>query len=549
MPKYFDTKAIKELAHPTLITLGIHTVDFRFDYEAICNKLYNRQQNNYEKYLDVVRELSKKDFFFFSYYVLDLPLDHPYLIARCYETQDNENEKYVYLSAARDHYKSVLNTIAFPLWRIIKNPNETFAIISFEKEKAVGQLKGIKQQCDTNTFLYDLWPEIFIESRRASETAGWDVQKGLFLKRTSTVKEPTFSAHGFIEGTPVSMHFDHIIIDDPVTEANTNNTSQIAKVKDAYKKLTGIATRNGKFKTITTRYDVNDISADLLNDDRYKKIIIPAEVDEEGKACRHGIPVFFTAEELDDRCQSWGEYDYYGQMLQDPTAAKGKRFKKDWIQFYDELPSNLYKYIFVDPATTQNSESDYTAMAVIGTSHDHKFYLVDLVRDKVDVFERFNILSGLNKQYEPEMVYYEAQNGNTDLEVFDREMLRLPSKDQFIIDRVHSNETGSKVKRIKNLGAEFRRGNFLLPRELVYTQQDNGEDIELIETFINVEYLTFPANKNHDDMLDAMSWVMKVPDIEFPPEKHEANKTKTTSSFNPFEHSTKKESWMSSYAW
>lgn len=551
MPKYFETAKIKEFAHPILINLGIHCIDFRYAYEEICTKLAQLQHDNYSEYLQYVRALAEKDFFFFAYYVLDLPLGHPYLIARCYETQDLQDERYVLLLAGRNHYKSVINTIAFPLWRALNHPNETFAIFSFEKGKAEGQLLSIKQLCEYNTFLYELWPNVFIENKNSSETAKWSIDKGLCLKRTTTVKEPTFSAHAFIQGTPVSTHFDRIITDDPVYEGNSRTSGQNDQIRKGYAKLTYLLTENGKMITIATRYDVSDLSSDLLKDDRYKKIIIPAEVNEQGQPQRFGIPVLLTREQLDNKIKDLmiesidAEFEYHCQYLQDPQGAVKVNPKKAWLQHYAKLPDNLYKYVFIDPANSKNTDVDYSVLVVLGTSSDNKYYLIDMIRDKLDVFERFNAMYDLNLKHNPELFFYEAQANSSDMTIIEQQLLNV--KVPFFVEKVQSNESGSKMKRMQNLLAVFKRGDFLLPETLPYMQED-GREVDLVQEFINTEFLKFPR-LSHDDMLDAMSWILKVPNIEFPDEaKEKEDKVKKDSFYvNPLETTNNETTWMSSY--
>jgi predicted phage terminase large subunit-like protein len=551
MPKYFETAKIKELAHPILINLGIHCIDFRYPYEEICTKLAQLQHDSYAEYLQYVRALAEKDFLFFSYYVLDLPLGHPYLIARCYETQDLQDERYVLLLAGRNHYKSVINTIAFPLWRALNHPNETFAIFSFEKGKAEGQLLSIKQLCEYNTFLYELWPNVFKENKNSSETAKWSIDKGLCLKRTTTVKEPTFAAFAFIQGTPVSTHFDYVIVDDPVTEANSRTSGQNDQIRKGYAKLTYLLTDNGKMRTIATRYDVSDLSSDLLKDDRYKKIIIPAEVNEQGQPQRFGIPVLLTREQLDNKIKDLmiesidAEFEYHCQYLQDPQGAVKVNPKRAWLQHYAKLPENLYKYVFVDPANSKNTDADYSVLVVLGTSSDNKYYLVDMIRDKLDVFERFNAMYDLNLKHSPELFYYEAQANSSDMTIIEQQLLNV--KVPFFVEKVQSNESGSKMKRMQNLLAVFKRGDFLLPETLPYMQED-GREVDLVQEFIITEFLKFPR-LSHDDMLDAMSWILKVPNIEFPDEaKEKEDKVKKDIFYvNPLETTNNETTWMSSY--
>lgn len=543
MVQAFDTSSFLQEARPELIRLGIHSTDFKYDYEALAFELSEIKKKNYKAYLKQVRAIAEDDFYFFAWYVLGLPLVHPYLMARCYELQDYIDEQYLFILAARDHYKSVLNTIAMPLWEVSNDPNITIAVLSFQRDKSIAQTMSIKQIAEQNELLKAAWSDIFYA--RKQDANKWNLYSGLYVKRTSTVKEPTFSAWGLIENSPVSMHFDRIIVDDPVTIDNSATTEQIEKVRSAYRMIGGLGTRRVKIRTITTRYDVNDISADILKDSRYKKIIIAGEVDKDGNGKIGGIPVYKTRAELDNIREDFGDAFYCGQILQDPTASKERGLDLDWLTYYDTLPSNLTKYLLCDPAGSKNKTSDSTVMAVIGCSPQRQFYLIDMIRDKLDVYERFQMLKELYMKHDPYDCYYEVQALNSDLEVFDREMER--EKFFFLISKFSSNVNNSKRKRIMALGALMRKRNFLIPRELYYTDITDVER-ELISEFINEEYTKFPHNKAHDDMLDCMAMIQNI-DVIFPEETEEPV-VKTDARKHPaFIRNEKGTSWQSSFVW
>ena len=543
MEQAFNTSSFLQEARPELIRLGIHSTDFKYDYEALALELSDIKKKNYKAYLKQVRTISEDDFYFFAWYVLGLPLVHPYLMARCYELQGYIDEQYLFILAARDHYKSVLNTIAMPLWEVSRDPNITIAVLSFQRDKSIAQTMSIKQIAEQNELLKAAWSDIFYA--RKQDANKWNLYSGLYVKRTSTVKEPTFSAWGLIENSPVSMHFDRIIVDDPVTIDNSATTEQIEKVRSAYRMIGGLGTRRVKIRTITTRYDVNDISADILKDSRYKKIIIAGEVDKDGNGKIGGIPVYKTREELDNIREDFGDAFYCGQILQDPTASKERGLDLDWLTYYDTPPTTMTKYLLCDPAGSKNKSSDSTVMAVIGCSPQRQFYLLDMIRDKLDVYERFQMLKELYIEHDPYDCYYEVQALNSDLEVFDREMER--EKFFFLISKFSSNVNNSKRKRIMALGALMRKRNFLIPRELYYTDI-TGVERELISEFINEEYTKFPHNKAHDDMLDCMAMIQKI-DVIFPEETEEPV-IKTDARKHPaFARNEKGTSWQSSFVW
>jgi predicted phage terminase large subunit-like protein len=153
--------------------------------------------------------------------------------------------------------------------------------------------------------------------------------------------------------------------------------------------------------------------------------------------------------------------------------------------------------MFVDPAQSKNKRADYTTICVIGVSEDGQSFLIDMARDRIDVFERFELLTAYHKSYKPEVIWYEIQGLNSDVEVIEREMQKRNY--YMVIEKFSTNLNNSKHRRIMTLGGLMRRGEFLIPRELMYGGRD------MIEEFVNEEYTKYPNNRYHDDMLDCMA--------------------------------------------
>lgn len=533
----------QEKTNPDLVKLGFHTPisDWKFDYDKLIEELEKIKHKFPNKYRKVVREIAEQDFWFFMFYCLQMPIFHPYLVNVAYLLQEHSQDPYLYFAGARGSWKSTFMTIGLPLWETAKNSDTTNVILSYERQMAKKQLLGIKNQCERSPLLWECWPETFYSSAefRSKLTDNWNINTGLFVKRGLKSSDPTFVAYGFIEGIPTGFHFNRLIIDDPVTLDNTATVESIEKVNMAFKMLNGIKDRERKtiVRVVTTRYDVNDLSKQILSDTRYFHIVRPSEVNKEGKACFDGIPVFRSREELDDERISFGDAYYAAQMLQDPTIGGDDSFDPAWIKFYTGIPDGCFYYIFVDPAGSKNKKSDFSVFVVIAVSADRQFFLIDMIRDKLDVFERFEKLKYLHQKYKPEGVWYEIQGMNSDLEVFEREM--RTQKYYMALEKFSSNEQNAKRRRILALVAMIRKGEFLLPEELYYDNRN------LIDEFIEEEYKKYPNNRFHDDMLDCMSFITQCP-IAIPEKVEDKVKIEKGVSYLQFENK-KKTTWATQF--
>ncbi len=191
--------------------------------------------------------------------------------------------------------------------------------------------------------------------------------------------------------------------------------------------------------------------------------------------------------------------------MQEPVAAGGGEFKRDWIEWYDEQPEtvggNCNKYVLIDPASGRRKDknNDFTSMWVIGCAEDRNHYVLDLIRDKLTLTERADTLMRLHRKWKPYQVRYEHIGMQGDIE-FIRERQRQQNY-RFSITEVGG--TVEKDTRIRRLLPLFEQRRLWFPHTIHRTQWD-GVTRNLVEQFIEDELLPFPGSR-HDDSLDGLS--------------------------------------------
>ena len=171
--------------------------------------------------------------------------------------------------------------------------------------------------------------------------------------------------------------------------------------------------------------------------------------------------------------------------------------------------SKLNKYIFVDPANSKVKDSDYTVAVVLGVGEDQNIYLIDMIRDRLDVKGREDMIFDLHKKYRPQGVYIEKYGMQVDIDWIKHAM----NNRNYRFPVYELGGTMDKISRIRRLEAVFARGQMWLPTWLYKVTCDN-KSIDVINEFITQEYITFPVSK-HDDMLDAMSRIKDIT-IQYP---------------------------------
>lgn len=218
----------------------------------------------------------------------------------------------------------------------------------------------------------------------------------------------------------------------------------------------------------------------------------------------NGKPVFWSQKTFDEKVEQMGRMIASSQLLQDPLSDDAIGFMSDWIQYYDniEYNPNWNYYIVVDPAGEKKKTSDYTVMLVIGLGVDKNYYLVDGVRDRMNLTERTKKLFHFVRKWQPKNVGYEKYGMQSDIEhikyVMDAENYRFSI--------MQLGGISSKNDRIRRLIPKFENHKVYLPRKLLFCGYD-GRAYDLIQLFVEDEFETFPVSK-HDDMLDAFSRIL-----------------------------------------
>jgi len=456
-----------------------------------------------------LRQLALNDLFFLLVYVCKRSdIDRDFLFDRCREV--NASPDGMLDLWAREHYKSTIITFGLTIQDILHNPELTVGIFSHTKPIARAFLRQIKYELENNDRLKDLFPEVLYQNPR-QESSNWSEDKGITVIRKTNPKEATIEAHGLVDGQPTSKHFGLLIYDDVVTRESVTSPEMINKTTEAWELSLNLGSHGGRVRYIGTRYHFNDTWGKIISRKTAVARIHPATDD--GKP--EGKPVFLTKEELVKKRRDMGSYVFACQMLQDPKADEAQGFKQEWLRFWE--PANwqeMNRYIVVDPANAKRKMNDYTSMWVFGLGRDKKYYIIDLIRDRLNLTERTKALFDLHEMYEPIGVGYEHYGMQADIQHIEF----VQNIKNYRFDVTPLGGQIPKNDRIRGLIPLFEEGRIYIPKSLVkVTLESRATD--LIEKFINDEFVPFPVSA-HDDMLDCMARILH-PDlmVEFPKEQ------------------------------
>jgi hypothetical protein len=450
---------------------------------------------------------------------------HPWIYDRCREIErDPDGYLDIY---GREHYKSTIITFAGVIQDVLRDPESTTGIFSHTASIARAFLVQIKRELEANEKLKALFPDVLWDNP-SKQAPSWSAENGLVVKRKSNPKEATIEAWGLVDGQPVSKHFSKLVYDDVVVPASVNTPEQIAKTTEAWELSDNLGKEDGRKQMTGTRYSYADTYSELVKRGAVKLRLRPATDD----GTITGKPVLFSKEVWDRKVIDQGEATIATQMLGNPLAGHQRMFNIEDLQVYEIRPETLAIYLLIDPARSKKSDSDNTAMVVLGVDYANNKYLLDGFNHKMDLMERWENCARLYMRWKAApgvqamYVGYESFGAQADLDYF-KEQQKL-RKLHFEIKELAwpRDGLGAKTDRVQRLGPDFRSHKFFLPyatddKNLTSNQRrmldgyqyriaksikrksENDEIYDLSEQFkLQAHYFPFGGKK---DLVDAAS--------------------------------------------
>ena len=408
--------------------------------------------------------------------------------------------------------KSFLVSVCFPAWVLGKNPTQRFIMASFGFALSKRQVTACRRILKSPWY-QQCFPSVKIRRDQDEKHHFETTENGMYYS----------SAIQSVTGTGG----DYVMVDDPINPkeagSDTLRANAITEIRGTLMSRFNDR-RTGRFIMIMQRLHEADPTGDLLADGVYHHLKLPAEakkpvlitLGDKFWTMKPGellFPARFSRETLDEIRRDMGEYNYAGQMLQEPVPIGGQEFRDNWVLRYTNgtlRPKTMNIYILVDPAggeelnKKKKKTSDWSAFIVIGLGTDKNYYLLDIVRDRLGPTERVDTLFDLHRKWsdlggKPPKVGYEKYGMMTDTHYIrvkqDETNYRFPL--------VELGGHMIKEERIRRLIPDMQNGRWYFPDSLMYTDK-YGRTFDLTKEIIKGEMPMFPRAR-FDDMLDAMS--------------------------------------------
>ena len=411
--------------------------------------------------------------------------------------------------------KSYLASIAFPAWVLGKEASQKFIATSFNATLAKEMSQKSRILIESEWYK-QLFPEMRIDDNQNEKHNFWSTKRGMYY--SSALMSVTGRGAGYV------------LLDDPISpkeaisdtiRQDTNATIR-STIPTRFNDL-----RNDKWVLIMQRIHEDDPTGHFaLKDPRWYILKLPGE-NRSDKPISYELngrtwtmqsgqllfPERLTKQVLEDLRTDLGEYNYAGQILQEPVPVGGGDFNQNWIQYYAPgacKPKEMNVVILVDPAggdelnKKKKKLSDWTAMVVVGFAPDNNKYVLDIIRDRLNPTERVNMLFALHRKWntltgKSPKVGYEKYGMMSDTHYIDIKK----REEAYNFPLIILGGNMPKEERIKQLIPDLQNGHLFFPQSLIYVDGE-GRKFDLVSEIINSEMASFPRAR-HDDMIDALS--------------------------------------------
>jgi phage terminase large subunit-like protein len=510
------------------------------DYSALMTFLLGSPES---QKLESLRDLCRRDLYFLLRYVMGRrDMEHPWLYARIKEVEAEPDGRIDLW--ARDHRKSSIITFAKTIQDILASHGENplphwgglqpcFGIFSHTRPIAKKFLQQIMNELAQNQVLIELFPDVLYD-KPDRNAPRWSLDAGIVVRRSSNSKDATVEAWGLVDGQPIGSHFNVLNYDDIVVPASVTTPEMIEKTTEAWSNSLNLGDAAPRQRIIGTRWHFADSYRTIMDRGAAIPRLYPATADGTLK----GECVLLTQEQFDTKVRNMGPYVASANLLLNPIADSRQTFQRAWFDHrmnpHEVSWRSMQRALLVDPASKKKKSNDYTAMAVIGKSDSKKVYLLDFVRDRMNLGERAAEVMRLHRKWQPHYTGYESYGLQADIEHIEH----LMDLKTYHFDITQLAGKLDKFDRINRLIPVASAGDLWLPETLFRTTYE-GKVEEQIIVLIEQEFLAWPVPV-HDDGMDCISRYIDLEAFQFPdppPEEHKDDR------YNLKKH--KRTSWMS----
>lgn len=381
--------------------------------------------------------------------------------------------------------KSFTLTETLPSWYIGQHPDDGVILVSYNDDFA--QKFGRKNLDKVQKFGKVLFDIELSKKKKSNDTFEIEGHKGAVISR---------GVSAGITGNPARL----MIIDDPIRnreESDSQNTRD--KIWNEWKdSMRTRLSAGAKVIVVMSRWHEDDLIGRMMeNEPNFRYLRIPLECEDKetdplGREVGESIAPELGKDTSwkdkfkltclrEDGIRTWNSL-YQGV----PSSDKGNIIKREWWQYYTDVPKIDLMMMSVDCTFKGKETSDKVAIEVWGKTGAN-IYLIDLVNKQMGFNDTLAQIRSMKNKYPTvtSILVEDKANGSAVIETLRSEIFGI----------IAVEPKGGKESRVASVTHLIESGNVWLPQYAPFTDE-----------FVD-QCSSFPRGKN-DDMVDAMSQLL-----------------------------------------
>ena len=375
----------------------------------------------------------------------------------------------------RDHGKSVQACIRV-LWELGRAPGLRVVLACASEALAAQRCRFLRDAVTTNERLRLVFPQL-------RPARPWRAN-AFTIRRPAEVIGPSVSAVG-IGAASTGRRADLLVCDDIVDVRALRSRAERERVKTFFhENLMNLLEPQGRCWNLFTPWHQDDLNS-----------------------CLKGNPAFALLRRAvgDDLAPVWPErwprarLQARRQEIGDVAFARGYRLvcvpdeevpiRAAWVRFWTDEAALERVILAVDPAVSQASSADRSALVVLARTAANEVRVLEAVARRVPAPELVQLIDELDRRWRPEVILFESNAAFAGVRDLLQRHTRFGPKIKGVV------QTRDKMSRAHALSVPVQNGAFRLQgRTPLHAHAGQQELFD--------ELTTFPFG-THDDLLDA----------------------------------------------
>jgi hypothetical protein len=309
------------------------------------------------------------------------------------------------------------------------------------------------------------------------------------------------------DSTVTGNHYDYHFYDDIIDQRSVKTAEQIEKTLAWWREMQNIKDLSAEECMTGTRKHQMDIYNTIIREKHFETIV-------QHKAIEMGKPfyAFFTMRDLEKLKSALGPYTFSLEMMNDPMPDEEKLFRSPF-PIYHEIPKDgddpieLKNYLMVDFSYTEKRWSNWTGICVGSVpvkTHDRIYYR-EAFRVKKPTDQVAQIIVDMIVKWKPRKCGIESSMMSAIMYILDIKLKEWETKNNRMIrpEFVAIPQKVGNMSKADKIDATL--GAFVRTQRALFLPS-------MGELFNQMEFFNKHSDKNDDDILDAASMLIYLPE-------------------------------------